>query len=85
MRNLRSCAGKSGSRPAEVLFRKKLPIDCCGPWSLPAMVCAAGLGAAWLYHYGEHSWRFRVDSSDNIEVTGHAERDQGADHGGDGR
>jgi cell division protein FtsQ len=35
-----------------------------------AVVCFAGLGAAWLYHYGEHSWRFRVESSDNIEVTG---------------
>ncbi len=35
-----------------------------------AVVCVAGLGAAALYHYGEHSWRFRVDSSDNIEVTG---------------
>ncbi len=23
-----------------------------------------------LYNYGEHSWRFRVDSSDNIEVAG---------------
>jgi cell division protein FtsQ len=34
------------------------------------VVCAAGLAAAWLYHYGEHSWRFRVESSDNIEVTG---------------
>src|ERR1022692_3585548 len=34
------------------------------------VVCLAGLGAAWLYHYGEHSWRFRVESSDNIEVTG---------------
>jgi cell division protein FtsQ len=33
-------------------------------------VCLAGLGAAWLYHYGERSWRFRVESSDNIEVTG---------------
>ncbi|MGD0269003.1 MAG: FtsQ-type POTRA domain-containing protein [Candidatus Sulfotelmatobacter sp.] len=33
-------------------------------------ICIAGLGAAWLYHYGEHSWRFRVESSDNIEVTG---------------
>jgi cell division protein FtsQ len=31
-------------------------------------VCA--MGAATLYHYGEHSWRFRIDSSDNIEVTG---------------
>jgi cell division protein FtsQ len=35
-----------------------------------AVVCFAGLGAAWLYHYGERSWRFRVESSDNIEVTG---------------
>src|SRR6202045_3332862 len=35
-----------------------------------SVVGVAGLGAAWLYHYGEHSWRFRVESSDNIEVTG---------------
>src|SRR5580700_4144290 len=35
-----------------------------------ALVCAGGLAAAGLYHYGERSWRFRVDSSDNIEVTG---------------
>jgi cell division protein FtsQ len=35
-----------------------------------AVLCVLGLGAAWLYHYGEHSWRFRVESSDNIEVTG---------------
>jgi cell division protein FtsQ len=34
------------------------------------VVCVAGMAAAWLYHYGEHSWRFRVESSDNIEVTG---------------
>jgi cell division protein FtsQ len=41
-------------------------------WAVVAAggVCLAGLGAAWLYHYGEHSWRFRVESSDNIEVTG---------------
>jgi cell division protein FtsQ len=32
-----------------------------------AMLGAAGLG---LYSYGERSWRFRVDSSDQIEVTG---------------
>jgi cell division protein FtsQ len=35
-----------------------------------AAVCVAALGAAALYHYGEHSWRFRVESSDNIEVMG---------------
>jgi len=41
-------------------------------WAVVAagIVCVAALGAAWLYHYGEHSWRFRVESSDNIEVTG---------------
>ena len=27
-------------------------------------------GAAMLYQYGEHSWRFRIDSSDNIDVVG---------------
>jgi cell division protein FtsQ len=32
-----------------------------------AMLGAAGLG---LYRYGERSWRFRVDSSDQIEVSG---------------
>ena len=41
-------------------------------WASVAAVvlCVAGLGAGWLYSYGEHSWRFRVESSDNIEVTG---------------
>jgi cell division protein FtsQ len=34
------------------------------------VVCVAAVGAAWLYRYGERSWRFRVESSDNIEVTG---------------
>ena len=27
-------------------------------------------GVAALYHYGERSWRFRVDSSDDIEISG---------------
>jgi cell division protein FtsQ len=25
---------------------------------------------AAIYHYGEHSWRFRIESSDNIEIAG---------------
>jgi cell division protein FtsQ len=33
-----------------------------------AVFCVAAVAA--LYHYGEHSWRFRVESSDDIEVTG---------------
>jgi cell division protein FtsQ len=32
-----------------------------------AILAAAGLG---LYSYGKHSWRFRIDSSDQIEVGG---------------
>jgi cell division protein FtsQ len=34
------------------------------------VVCVAVIFSAILYNYGEHSWRFRVESSDNIEVTG---------------
>jgi len=41
-------------------------------WAVIAAVilCAFALIAASLYHYGEHSWRFRVESSDNIEIDG---------------
>jgi cell division protein FtsQ len=41
-------------------------------WVLAALLALAILGAAGLglYHYGKHSWRFRVDSSDQIEVRG---------------
>src|SRR6202162_105022 len=35
-----------------------------------AIVCLSAVAAAGLYEYGERSWRFRVESSDNIEVTG---------------
>jgi cell division protein FtsQ len=35
-----------------------------------AVVCVGAVAAAALYRYGERSWRFRVESSDNIEVTG---------------
>jgi cell division protein FtsQ len=35
-----------------------------------AILCVFGLVAAALYHFGEQSWRFRVESSDNIEITG---------------
>src|SRR5208283_1736653 len=35
-----------------------------------AVLCVAAIVAAGLYQYGEHSWRFRVESSDNIEFTG---------------
>ena len=34
------------------------------------LLCVAAVGAANLYHYGERSWRFRVESSDDIDVAG---------------
>jgi len=41
-------------------------------WAVAAamLLCVTGAAAAALYHYGERSWRFRVESSDNIEVRG---------------
>lgn len=38
--------------------------------ALAGVVGLAGILAAGLYRYGERSWRFRVESSDNIEVSG---------------
>ncbi len=41
-------------------------------WGALALVILALLGAAGaeLYSYGKHNWRFRIDSSDQIEVMG---------------
>ena len=40
-----------------------------GALALVILALFAGAGAE-LYSYGKHNWRFRVDSSDQIEVTG---------------
>jgi cell division protein FtsQ len=37
---------------------------------LVAILCVAAIASAALYEYSERSWRFRVESSDNIEVAG---------------
>lgn len=34
------------------------------------LLCVGAVVASFLYRYGEHSWRFRIESSDNIEVAG---------------
>jgi len=34
------------------------------------VVFVFGTATATLYHYGEHSWRFRIESSDDIEIAG---------------
>jgi cell division protein FtsQ len=35
--------------------------------ALVVVVC--GLAVTAVYHYGEHSWRFRVESSDDIQIS----------------
>jgi cell division protein FtsQ len=41
-------------------------------WAFVAItvLCVSAVAAGALYHYGEHSWRFRIESSDNIDVSG---------------
>src|SRR5215469_3021290 len=41
-------------------------------WAVLAIALAAvtAVTAATFYHYGEHSWRFRLNSSDDIELSG---------------
>jgi len=41
-------------------------------WALivAAVLSIAAVAAMGLYHYGERSWRFRIQSSDNIEISG---------------
>src|SRR5207249_11685669 len=41
-------------------------------WAFAAIVVAGcgAIGAAVLYHYGEHSWRFRLHPSEDSEMAG---------------
>jgi len=41
-------------------------------WALLAIAIAAifAISAAAMYHYGQHSWRFRLNSSDDLEMVG---------------
>jgi len=41
-------------------------------WSAIALVlaCLAGVAGTAMYQYGERNWRFRIESSDDIEITG---------------
>jgi len=41
-------------------------------WVIAAVCVLLLCGAAYatLYNYGKHSWRFRIDSSDDIEIAG---------------
>jgi len=64
LRGQKRVSVRRGSLPPKTANRLK--------WVVLALVVFAILGAAGagLYDYGKHSWRFRIDSSDQIEVTG---------------
>ena len=64
LRGQKRVPARRGALPKKAASR--LLWGAIGITALGALV----LLAATLYHYGEHSWRFRIDSSDNIEITG---------------
>src|SRR6201997_5698785 len=35
-----------------------------------AVVIAGSITVGAVYHYGEHSWRFRIESSDSLDIAG---------------
>jgi cell division protein FtsQ len=64
LRGQKRVSVRRGSLPKKTATR----IIWIGLTATVLLVCS--LGAATLYHYGEHSWRFRIESSDDIDVTG---------------
>ncbi len=64
LRGQKRVSVRRGSIPKKTASRLK--------WVALALVVLAIIAAAYagLYSYGKHSWRFRIDSSDQIEVAG---------------
>jgi cell division protein FtsQ len=64
LRGQKRVSARRGSLPKKTVNYLK--------WAALALVILAVLGAAGaeLYRYGKHNWRFRIESSDQIEVAG---------------
>ena len=64
LRGQKRVSVRRGSIPKKTATRLK--------WTAIAaiLIFFGALGVGALYKYGEHSWRFRIDSSDNIDITG---------------
>ena len=64
LRGQKRVAVRRGPLPRKAASRLK--------WAFVALLVLglAGLAAAWTYRYGIHSWRFRLESRDNLEVNG---------------
>jgi cell division protein FtsQ len=64
LRGQKRVSARRGSLPKKAAHRLL--------WASLVVILAgiSALAAGALYRYGEHSWRFRIDSSDNIDVSG---------------
>jgi cell division protein FtsQ len=64
LRGQKRVSVRRGSLPKKAAARLSWVLLAAG------VVFVCGTGIAGIYHYGEHSWRFRVESSDDIEIAG---------------
>jgi cell division protein FtsQ len=64
LRGQKRVSARRSTLPRKTANRLVWAMVCVGA------VCAGGLAVAAAYQYGERSWRFRVESSDDIEITG---------------
>jgi cell division protein FtsQ len=64
LRGQKRVAARRGPLPKQAAAHLK--------WVALALLVAgiAGVTARALYQYGEHSWRFRIESSDDLEISG---------------
>ena len=64
LRGQKRVSVRRGTLPKKTAQRLIWAVVAC------ALLFVLGIGAAALNRYGEHSWRFRIESSDNIEIAG---------------
>jgi cell division protein FtsQ len=64
LRGQKRVSARRGSLPKKTVNRVMWACSALGILGVGAVIAIA------LYNYGERSWRFRIESSDNIEVTG---------------
>jgi len=55
---------RRGPLPKKTAGRLKIAVAILG------VLVIAGGGATMVYSYGSHSWRFRIESSDDLEING---------------
>jgi len=64
LRGQKRVSARRGPLPKKALSHLKFAVIA------GAILCVVGIASAAAYHYGERSWRFRIESSDDIEIAG---------------